>query len=45
MPNMQVWLDLVLLCQSIFSLPEAEESERRKLMVQVGESESEASCY
>merc|ERR1719350_1428938 len=27
----QVWLDLVLLCQSIFSLPEAEENEKRKL--------------
>jgi len=35
-PKFQVWLDLVLLCQSIFSLPEAEESEKRKLMVQVG---------
>jgi len=33
-PKFQVWLDLVLLCQSIFSLPEAEESERRKLMIQ-----------
>merc|ERR1711934_92979 len=32
----QVWLDLVLLCQNIFSLPEADESEKRKLMVQVG---------
>jgi len=36
-PKFQVWLDLVLLCQSIFSLPEAEESERRKLMIQVGQ--------
>lgn len=35
-PKFQVWLDLVLLCQSIFSLPEAEESERKKLMIQVG---------
>merc|ERR1719278_2380150 len=34
--SMQVWLDLVLLCQTIFSLPEADESEKRKLMVQVG---------
>ena len=34
-PALQVWLDLVLLCQSIFSLPEAEESERKKLMIQV----------
>ena len=34
-PVLQVWLDLVLLCQSIFSLPEAEESERKKLMIQV----------
>merc|ERR1712156_461289 len=35
-PKFQVWLNLVLLCQSIFSLPEAEESERKKLMIQVG---------
>merc|ERR1712130_513004 len=35
-PKFQVWLDLVLLCDRIFSLPEAEESEKRKLMVQVG---------
>ena len=33
--SMQVWLDLVLLCQTIFSLPEADESEKRKLMIQV----------
>ena len=39
MQNTQVWLDLVLLCQNMFSLPEADESEKRKLMVQVRESE------
>jgi len=34
--KMEVWLDLVLHCQKIFSLPESEVEERIRLMVEVG---------